>query len=175
MSGSIAPTPNLSIREQALEALVTLFKTMTTTLPVDDPYPIQFDFVQRAPLDEKSWQKRYTMGVHDVVEKPDIQASVTYRKLAVVCEFRCQLYASPGNGAPPEDPSVVGNMMLGALQRRLYDNSTGLGNNLGGLIVYMEETGNEIFVTDFEKRQLSGALFIDLYYRTRTTDPRFQS
>jgi hypothetical protein len=173
MTGYTPPVINLTIREQALEALVTLFKGMNTTTPEADPYPFNWAFVQRAHLDEKSWQKNFSLGIYDGGERPEIQNHVIYRKLQVTCEFRALLQVNTLSGVP-DDPSTVGNMMLGALQRRIYDNySNSLGNNLGGLVSWVQETGNEIWLPDLEDRRLSGMMTLEICYRTRTVDPRF--
>jgi hypothetical protein len=159
----VVPANAITIREQVMEAIVALFQGMNTTTPADDPYPFNWDFVQRAPLDEKSWQKRFTLGVHDTSEIVKLDIGLTYRTLSEVCEYRCNLQVTPY----PEDPSTMGNMILGALQRRLFDNNT-----LSGLVTYFTELKNEMYVYDLEKRQLSGAIFLEVYYRSNTMDPR---
>lgn len=162
----VIPANALTVREKALEALVALFQGMGDSNAVD-PYPFGWDFVQRAELDEKSWAKRFTLGVYDTSESRSVEPTVTYSRLAVALEFRCTLQVQGALGQP-EDPSSMFNLILGAIQRRLYDD-----NSLGGLIIEMHETRNEAYLRDLEARQLSGAVFLELFYRVRTTDPRF--
>jgi hypothetical protein len=78
----------LTVRELALEALVNVLGSIQQGSPSGDLYPIQFDFVQRNPLNEQAWQKRLTAGFHDTIEHVrDGQNNREYM-LTVAMEFR---------------------------------------------------------------------------------------
>ena len=153
----------LSIREQALSNMTGLFAGMDAAMPLADPYGVQFDYVRRNPLDEDSWKKRLTLGVHDTNEIVEQKISIAMRQLQVVLEFRCTLQTG-------EVASTVGNAVIGAIQRRVWEDKT-----LGGTVIDVVETQNETYIDDFDHRQLSGAVFLKIIYRTRDSDPRRQT
>jgi hypothetical protein len=150
----------LTVRELAITALTDALEAITLGAPSGDPYTIQFDLVQRNPLIEEAWKKRLSIGVHDTAE--DVKDGQNLRDclLNVVLEFRRVLDTS-------EVGSTAGNEILGAIERKIGEDRT-----LGGHVIDCIESRNEVYVEDFNKRQLSGAVWLALHYRTAALDPR---
>ena len=77
-----------TVREQIMQALVTRYATVQAGQPTSDPYTIQFDFVRRNPLDEYSWAKLLTLGIHDTKETVKRGPNFADRFLSIVMEWR---------------------------------------------------------------------------------------
>ena len=145
-----------TIRETALIALENVVATMAT----DPDYMLHWGRVSRAPLIDADWKKKYSCGVHDTTEKVDRTANFWYRSLNVVIEFRVTVEQN-------ESPSQEAGRVLGQLQRRIMENDT-----LGGVVINVQEGGNELYVDFEDARKVSGALFVVVQYRHAENDPR---
>jgi hypothetical protein len=156
----------LTVREQIVCAITERYSSMISGQPAADPYTIQFDFVRRNPLDEESWKKFLTMGVHDTKEMVEVGPTRTDRFLSVMIEWRRMIMATEivnNIGAA----STIANEIMGNIQKRLWEDNT-----FGQLAIDVQEMGNEVYIEDFDRRQLSGVLEFRVHYRTMSNDPR---
>ena len=151
-----------TIRERALNRLVSNFASIQAGQPSSDPYQSVYDYVRRNPLDEDSYKKRLTLGVHDVSAKRQQGFQWTMYHLRVVLEFRCLLQTG-------EVASTVGNDIIGEITRKIWEDK-----QLGGLAIDVIDESDELYIDDFDRRQLSGAVFLEIQLRTLPHDPRVQ-
>jgi hypothetical protein len=157
----------LSIRERVLVALCDLFSEMREDQPqgVDawgnpTEYDLRWDVVQREPLTQRERKKRYAMAILDEREEKLPQIQTFHVNLSVTIEFWMLLNVN-------EDPSTCANRLLLNIQRRLREDIT-----LGGLVLNVEERGNNIDVDSWTDKQIEGAIFLNILYKHAQADPR---
>lgn len=153
-----------TIRELCLEYLEDHFKAQQQGVPATDPYSITWSVVDRAEIDDLSHGKDYTIAIIDTTEQVDFGVStidgVTNKTLRVVFEWRAFINASAR-------PSIEANRIIGEIIRRVMEDET-----LGGLAIWMQETGNDWFADNQNTRQIEGNVFMNLFYRHSRRDPR---
>ena len=66
-----------------------------------------------------------------------------------------------------ENPSLEMNRAFGALQRRVSEDPS-----LGGLVMDLQEVGNDHQVSDDNQTHLHGVVFLDMTFRHAVKDPR---
>lgn len=156
-----------SIRERALEAMVQHFKDQEAGQPVPDPYTVTWDLVFRQDIRDVAHGKRYALSIFDtreektpgIITTPDGMSDASLR---VVLEWRQYVDAD-------QDPSEEANRVLMEVQRRLGEADR---DQLGGLVLDIDETGNEINIDDYKDRLVWGAVFCVVRYRHKRGDPR---
>jgi hypothetical protein len=153
----------VTVREAALEAIVSSFQALSIGSPQGDPYTIQFDYVLRSPLNDESWKKRLTLGIYDTAE--DVKDGANRRDcvLNVVLEFHRVLDTG-------EAGSAAATEILGNIERRIGEDRT-----FGGTVIDTVEARNELYIENENQRQLHGALWLSLHYYTAANDPRVKA
>lgn len=140
--------------------------------PAEDPYPVGIDFLTAGgSLQEMHETVRLGVAIADTDEQvaPKLQQAV--RQLTMVVEFVVVVDAG-------EEPSQVGNRVLGALQRRLREDvnltEPDDGRPLSDRQVseHVVELRNQLFIDGYGDRRVSGATFWQVTYKTSINDPR---
>ncbi len=149
-----------TIRQRALETLVEHLRSQRRHLPAGDPYGFAWDQVLSAPAGKWSFKKQRTIGVFDGHETKTNRLMVKECVLRVALEVALVIQSG-------EDPSVEMNRAFGALQRRVAEDPS-----LGGLVIDLQEAGNDHHVSDDNQTHVHGVVFLDMTYRHAVKDPR---
>ncbi|MGE4078899.1 MAG: hypothetical protein AB7F22_25395 [Reyranella sp.] len=149
-----------SIRQRALEALVERLRTQRAHLPVGDPYGFAWDQVLWAPAGKWTFKKQRSIGVFDGHETKTNRLMVKQCVLRVALEVALVIQSGEG-------PSAEMNRVFGALQRRVSEDPS-----LGGLVIDLQEVGNDHKVSDDNQTHVRGVVHLDMTYRHAVQDPR---
>ncbi len=151
-----------TVREIAVQALRDAFNTMVDGAPVDDPYTVTWDRIERYEIDEEVGRKKqYVLSILEGNEtkvhrtRPLVQAD-----LEIALEFIVRI-------AKTDTAASTLNRVLGELLRKIGENTT-----LGGTVVDIKDTGNEFQIVGMDDKLAKGVLFITLKYRHDALDPR---
>ena len=149
-----------TIRQRALETLVERLRTQRGHLPVGDPYGFAWDQVLWAPAGKWTFKKQHSIGVFDGHETKTNRLMVKECMLRITLEVALVIQSGEG-------PSAAMNRAFGALQRRVSEDPS-----LGGLIIDLQEVGNDHKVSDDNQTQVRGIILLDMTYRHAVQDPR---
>ncbi|MGE0580137.1 hypothetical protein, partial [Reyranella sp.] len=139
-----------SIRQRALEALVERLRTQRAHLPVGDPYGFAWDQVLWAPAGKWTFKKQRSIGVFDGHETKTNRLMVKQCVLRVALEVALVIQSGEG-------PSAEMNRVFGALQRRVSEDPS-----LGGLVIDLQEVGNDHKVSDDNQTHVRGVVHLDM-------------
>lgn len=149
-----------TIRQRALEALVERLRAQRAHLPVGDPYGFAWDQVLWAPAGKWTFRKQRTIGVFDGHESKTSRLVVRHCVLRIALEVGLVIQSGDG-------PSAEMNRAFGALQRLVSEDPS-----LGGLVIDLQEAGNDHKVSDDNQTHVRGVVLLDMTYRHAMRDPR---
>lgn len=149
-----------TVRQRALETLIEHLRTQRAHLPVGDPYGFAWDQVLSAPAGKWAFKKQRSLGVFDGHETKTNRLMVKECVLRVALEVALVIQSG-------ENPSLEMNRAFGALQRRVSEDPS-----LGGLVMDLQEVGNDHQVSDDNQTHLHGVVFLDMTFRHAVKDPR---
>jgi len=150
-----------SVREDIMEYLETLMKGMQAGQPVLDPYQTTWSMVTREDIGKLVAGKANALGIYDTEETKTVRSNyVTECLLRVVFEFHLRI-------APADRPSKQLGILLTDLERKVLEDQT-----LGGKAIDVVLLSNDKDIDGPYDRQVQGALFVNIRYRHKTTDPR---
>lgn len=144
-----------TIRECILQKLVEIFKR-----PPLEPWDVEFGGVSRDPLTNDIVQTYdFTISITDPSERVREAVAVEYREINMVFEFT-------GKVREGDTASVIGNRVLGAIQKRI-----GCDISLEDLALNSVLRGSEIDIEGPFDKVVSGVIVYDVTYRCRANDP----
>jgi hypothetical protein len=150
-----------TVRELAVEALISQLNEMTIGEPEADPYTVAWGLISRADLSTFDKGKKYILGVYDTEEEKSEKLYPTVDcSLRVILEFYYRTAVS-------EVPSEQLNRILGEVERKLREDRT-----LKGTIYDIVFVGNELDIDSPYDDYVSAMMVIVLKYRHHVDDPR---
>jgi hypothetical protein len=152
---------NITVRENCVRALKNHLETVVAGEPVADPYEFEWSYVTRQEIGQLARGKRNALGIYDGEERKTQRTyPVTDCQLRVAVEFH--LYADTDKVSTEEL-----NKYLGEISRRIRENRT-----LDGHAYDVNEVGSDLDIDSPYDRQVSGVVFLDIFYRHHEDDPR---
>lgn len=153
--------PSESIRERIVQNIVTRLGEIRKDQPVDDPYSIQFDLIQRREFDGSCKGKKYAVAVFDPTSVRTADTyPVTRSKINISLEFLVYIEKN-------EDPDTMLNRVFAEVERKIMEDQT-----CGGLAINCTFTGDEKELDGRFEKYAEGAMTLTVDFRHRTTDPR---
>ena len=147
--------PTKTIREHILARIAKLLSDVSTPA-----YPIAFSTVERGPIRIES-PKRLVAGVVAMKEaKLPGGMNFTECRLQISVDFRLRAEG-------PDSAAVQVEVILGVVQRAVLSDRT-----LGGLVIDLDEHGNEVDLEDHEDASAEGSVYFLVKYRHNLDDPR---
>ncbi len=146
--------------------------TMQAGQPTSDPYLTTFEVVTRgSPLEGLHKTVKVGLAILDADEFKTPKINQMDVSLRVITEWFSWVDAG-------EQPSVVGNRVMGDIQRRMREDFNLTEPDDGRplkdrqISEHVEETGNQMFIDGVQDSQITGAITWNIRYKHGINDPR---
>ena len=150
-----------SVQERIMQFLQNSLETMLSGEPVQNPYAITFNTVQREPLSDDMMMAKYVAYLFDeTAARQRATDPTTYAEINCVLAYAVIV-------EDEENPSTLLNLVASEVERRLLEDVT-----CGGLsydIVFTKDT--KIIGWRFD-RSVEGEISFLIKFRYNTSDPR---
>jgi len=149
-----------SVRDQVLDALQKLLEGISATLPLNDPYGVEFSRVFRDEPANWGGAKAFAYIASGQEQKTELNYPVVDCRLTTSIEVNVLK-------VPNQTMAQTIGDHLTAVERALREN-----RNLSGLCVDITPTGTDSTEQGLYKTYGAGVVHVTLWYRHSTNDPR---